>query len=74
MLCPELLPDGPDGFRWCSRCKASVPINEWRFEIRNEYTSIVHAGQMRNMFDSISGDEGICCYREQIKILTPWRD
>ena len=73
MLYPELLPDGPDGIRWCTRCKASVPISEWRFEIRNEYASIVHTGQMRNCYDSILGDEGVCCYRERIPTKLEYR-
>ena len=57
--------DGPEAFKYCSRCKASVPTYEWRAELRGGVFSIVHTGMCRSTRPE-PGEDNTCRYREKI--------
>ena len=61
-------PDGPDGIRFCTRCKVAVPVSEWRLEHTSEGVAvIVHVGDARNIISFDPDDiDHVCGNRERV--------
>ena len=59
--------------RYCTRCRASVPVEEWRPEMRGGEFSIVHVGVMRNVtFETDDENQYTERGGEELTNITHW--
>lgn len=52
-----------DEGHWCQRCKANVPLDEWRYDVRHFWS---HQGPLRGIVYKDPDDPGECGWATHI--------